>query len=49
MGQTLESHSHSILVHAVLVEVEGNDILLLYRLFIDRSSFIDVSIGGSIG
>jgi len=44
VGKALESDSHSVLVHAVLVEVKGNDVLLLYGFLIDRRGFIDVAV-----
>ena len=42
VGKAFESDRHSVLVHAVLVEVECDHILLLYGFLIDRGGFIDV-------
>lgn len=48
MGQTLEGDCHGVLVHAVLVEIKGDNVLLLRGFLINRLSFINVAIGRSV-
>lgn len=48
MGQALKGDCHCVLVHAVLVEIKGDNVLLLRGFLINRLSFISVAIGRSV-